>query len=55
MIIHLIQTCSAFKYDFHLSVKSYEISSKLKGNAIILIYNERELTIPLSNIAAIEE
>jgi hypothetical protein len=53
-VIHLINTCSVFEYLNRISVDSYEIDTKTKGNAIIISHNDSRTIIPLANIAAIE-
>ena len=55
MIIHLINTCSAFAYGPKLIVSDYKIDPSSKANAIIVTYNDKQLTIPWANIVAIEE
>jgi hypothetical protein len=55
MIIHLINTCSAFDYLQKVEVKRVIVSRKLHNLAINVEYKEVKVLIPLSNIAAIEE
>lgn len=51
----MIVPCSVFSYLSHISVDSYEIDTKTKGNCIIIQHNNEKVIIPLANIAAIEE
>jgi hypothetical protein len=55
MIIHLIKSSPAFDYKTAIEVEEYKVSQKLKGNAVIIRYMNKNHIIPLSNIAAIEE
>lgn len=55
MKIYLIKTCGAFDYKETLFVEDFKIDQKTKGNAIIVVYNKHELTIPMANISCIEE
>ena len=55
MIIHLIHTCSAFDYLPKIEVKKAACNKKLYNLAIIVEYKKQKITIPLSNVAAIEE
>ena len=55
MRIHLIKTCSAFDYKDTLIISNYKSDAKSKGNCIIVHLNGKDLIIPLSNIATIED
>jgi hypothetical protein len=55
MIIYLLHTCDTFDYQYKLKVQEYKMDVKSKGNSIILSFKERQITIPLANIVAIEE
>lgn len=55
MIIYIINTCAVFDYSSKIEVKNYEITTKTKGNTINVTYNGKDVMIPLSNIAAIED
>jgi hypothetical protein len=55
MIIHLIHPCSAFDYLTKIEVPKATSCKKLFNLAIIVSYKERKISIPLSNIAAIED
>lgn len=54
MILHLIHTCSALNYQYNITVPDYKADSKSKGSCIIVEYKDKNLIIPLSNIASIE-
>lgn len=51
--IHLARPCSAVDYKDHIQVSKYSICKKL--SAIKVIFNTKQITIPLSNILAIQE
>ena len=55
VVIHLVNACSATDYKQNIAVESYTYCQKSKGNSIIIRHKNKKITIPLSNIAAIEE
>lgn len=55
ILIHIIHATSALDYEKIIRVESYKASTKHRGAAVIIRHHDRDITVPLSNISAIEE
>lgn len=54
-VIYFIKPPAILDYAQHLTVEKFTVSERFKGLAIKLLYKDKEITIPITNIEAIEE